>query len=219
MNAIPLPTQFLYEFSIDQDLVDRSLEYFLNSELKSGKTNLKDDHSIDILMMNNPGDEFNTCVYQKELFAEIQKCIDQVATKHFKNTQLAICDSWITRGKFGQKCEPHHHSYSIFSGLLYMTDQERSETIFTLTDPFFSRLEYLFGPGMNEQPYKFTVKPKKGKLIIWDSSIKHKIGTVAEKNTRYTLAFNTWPTGLVSQIPSMKLKANLVDVAQLSQKD
>lgn len=217
MNTIQLPTQCLYEFSIDQDLVDRSLEYFLNLDVKFKRVG--GEYGTEVSMMNHTNDGFNDCIYHEELFIEIQKCVDMVAEKHFTNTKFAICDSWLTRSSFGQRCEQHCHAYSIFSGLLYMTDQEKAETIFSLPDPFYSRLETLFRPSMKQQPYMFTVKPVKGKLIIWDSSIEHKIGRMAEKNKRYTLAFNTWPTGLISKHLTAQLKLNVVDVIQLSHKD
>lgn len=218
MKMIPLPTQFLYEFQIDQDLVDRSLEYFLNLGLTSAKADIREDFSAEVMMRDSLS-KFPTCIYHKELFAEIQKCIDQIGEKHFKDTRFSICDSWLTRSHFGQKSGEHHHAYSIFSGLLYMTDQERSETKFLLSDPFYKQYESLFNGTVKDQSYTYDIKPEKGKLIIWDSSIKHKIGTVSEKNTRYTLAFNTWPTGIISHMPTRKLMSNVVDVAELSQKD
>lgn len=217
MNTIQLPTQCLYEFSIDQDLVDRSLEYFLNLDLKF--QSIGEGYDAEYSMMNHTNDGFIDCIYHEELFIEIQKCVDMVAEKHFTNTKFAICDSWLTRSSFGQRSKQHCHAFSIFSGLLYMTDQEKAETIFYLPDPFYSKHGTLWKPLMKQQPYMFTVKPVKGKLIIWDSSIEHKIGRMADKNKRYTLAFNTFPTGLISKGLTAQLKLNVVDVIQSSHKD
>jgi len=221
MNAIPLPTQFLYEFSIDTSIVDRSLEHFLSFNLSSRPALLDTLNSVEGVGLNDVLDKTGksiTCLYHKELFDELQKCVDQVAEKHFKNTKLAICDSWLTRARFGQTSGLHFHPCSVFSGLLYMTDQDHSETMFYLQDPFHSKNRHLFGPSLNEVPYRYAVKPKKGKLILWDSSIDHKIGTLTEKNIRYTFAFNTWPTGEISNWFTGKLTSNVVDVEQLSQK-
>jgi len=223
MNAIPLPTQFLYEFSIDPAIVDKSLEYFLSLDLQSRPSLLDVPNSMEGVGLNQVLDlggksESVTCLYHKELFDELQKCVDQVAEKHFKTTKLAICDSWLTRSKFGQASGVHFHQCSVFSGLLYMTDQERSETLFYLHDPFYMRNQHLFGLSMNEIPYKYTVKPVKGKLLLWDSSIDHRVGPLTEKNIRYTFAFNTWPTGMISNLFTGKLTSNVVDVEQLSQK-
>lgn len=219
MKTIPLATQFLYEFSIDPNLTDRALEYFLSLELVPRKSVLEVQNATEGLGLDDPTDKSKSCLYHKELFDELQKCVDQVSEKHFKDTKLAICDSWMTRSKFGQTSDFHYHAYSLFSGLLYMTDQQKSETIFYLPDPYHARLNVIFGPDMKEIPYKFNIKPEKGKLIIWDSSLNHKIGTLAEKNIRYTLAFNTWPTGVIGKNFTGKLKADVVDVSQLSQKD
>jgi len=220
MNSIPLPTQFIYEFSIDQDLVDKSLEYFLSLDFKSVNST-KDSNSTEYLTLTGIDNKTGlpiTSFYHKELFDELQKCIDQVSEKHLKNQKLVICDSWVTRSKFGQQGQGHWHSWSVFSGLLYMTEQEKSHTIFSLEDPFFEKYKHPFGVRcVNYIPYNFSIKPVKGKLIIWDSSLSHRIGPVPEKNTRYTFAFNTWMTGNVSIYPTGNLISNVVDVAQQHQ--
>ena len=220
MNAIPLPTQFIYEFSIDQDLVDKSLEYFLSLDFKSVKS-IKDTNSTELLELTGittKNGHTVTSFYHKELFNELEKCIDQVAKKHFKDQKLVICDSWLTRSKFGQSGFPHWHAWSVFSGLLYMTDQEKSHTIFSLDDPFFEKYKNPFGTdSVNKIPYDFSIKPVKGKLIIWDSSLLHRIGPVTEKNTRYTLAFNTWMTGNISTLSTGTLICDVVDVEKMHQ--
>jgi len=220
MNAIPLPTQFIYEFSIDQDLVDRSLEYFLSLDFKSLKS-VKDPDSAELLELTGVTTKNGhtvTSFYHKELFNELEKCIDQVAKKHFKDQKLAICDSWLTQSKFGQQGEAHWHSWSVFSGLLYLTDQEKSNTIFSLEDPFYEKYKHPFGDrALNNIPYNFSVKPVKGRLIIWDSSLIHRIGPIPEKNTRYTLAFNTWMTGNISTLSTGTLICDVVDVEKMHQ--
>jgi hypothetical protein len=220
MNAIPLPTQFIYEFSIDQDLVDRSLEYFLGLDLKSVNSirNINSPEFLESKGLNDKHGNSVTNVYYKELFDELQKCVDQVGAKHFNNQQFAICDSWLTRSKFGQQGVAHWHALSVFSGLLYLTDQEKSHTIFSLEDPFYEKYKHPFGHMiLNNIPYNFSIKPVKGKLIIWDSSLLHRIGPIPEKNTRYTLAFNTWMTGNISSLPTGALTSDVVDVAQTHQ--
>jgi hypothetical protein len=220
MNTIPLPTQFIYEFSIDQDLVDRSLEYFLGLDLKSVNS-IRNINSPEFLESTGINDRYGnavTSVYYKELFDELQKCVDQVGAKHFNNQTFAICDSWLTRSKFGQSGLPHWHAWSVFSGLLYMTDQEKSHTIFSLDDPFFEKYKHPFGTeSVNKIPYDFSIKPVKGRLIIWDSSLLHRIGPIPEKNTRYTLAFNTWMTGNISTLSTGTLISDVVDVEKMHQ--
>ena len=220
MNTIPLPTQFIYEFSIDQDLVNKSLEYFLSLNLKSVNSirNINSPEFLESTGINGRYDNTVTSVYYKELFDELQKCVDQVGAKHFKDQKLVICDSWLTRSKFGHEAKAHWHALSVFSGLLYLTDQEKSHTIFSLEDPFYEKYKHPFGDvALNNIPYNFSIKPVKGKLIIWDSSLLHRIGPIPEKNTRYTLAFNTWMTGNISSLPTGTLISDVVDVEKMHQ--
>lgn len=210
----PLTNIFLYEFDLDPNLADRVLEDFLKKPYKA--VNHVNYSASAKALYNNAKTDWESW-FDKELFVELQKYIDQVCDIHFSNSKLAICDSWLTKTDFGQRGEFHHHPFSIFSGLLYFTDHEKGNTVFLIEDPIYKKYSQLFSQTIKLQKYEYASQPKKGKLIIWDSHINHKISTHTDKKSRYTLAFNTWFTGVVGYDRTAKLISHVVDVEQQNQ--
>ena len=221
----PLASTFVYEFNIDTNLVDRALEDILKKPTSVTSSNQLTQHRTQILFHKNNDNNF-TPIFHKELFTQLQNCIDQVCELHFSQGKLAICDSWLTRTYFGEKSEMHSHSFSIFSGVLYCTEHYRAPTLFELEDLFYKKYEKLFHNTIKPQTHQLLSHPKKGKLLIFDSQIRHGILHNVNKNKsgfwrpdapRYTIAFNTWFTGQIGPARTARLTSNVVDVEQQNQ--
>ena len=204
---------------IDEELVNQAMPKFLSYEntksISSGNNNSSGTDANAVYPVNSNGDLIP--VFDENLFAEIQNCVDQVTNIHFKDgIKLAICDSWITKANMGQRGTWHIHQLSFISGLLYLTDHEKSETLFWLDDPFYKNHKTMYDYILRQQEYIVKVQPKKGKLILWDSTVAHKLSPNLDKNIRYTLAFNTFLTGNISQFSSMRLSLHCNDVKEQS---
>jgi hypothetical protein len=115
-----------------------------------------------------------------------------------------------------QDSRMHYHTNSIFSGLLYLTDHEKSETIFEMEDAFYNKWERILKVKRVNHVYKSY--PKKGKLLIFPSNIAHKIGKHLDKNIRHTFSFNTWVDGIIGSDPTQYLESCLTDVQTMNQK-
>lgn len=212
MKELPLPNTFVYEFDIDDTLVDESLNFFLDEHDKFGSTfvnGMKDSMVHSDLVISHDDKGRLKANYYKPLFEELQKCIDEVCNLHFENTQLAICDAWMTKSTFGKSLRSHYHSYSIFSGLVYLTEHKNSNTVFELNDIFFEKNQSIFSHTIKKRTYKLSYKPKKGKVLIWRSDLLHHTEPNNDKQVRYTLSFNTWPTGIINDSPAAGLKLNV----------
>lgn len=216
MNKIPFANRNFYEFFIDTDLVDEALQDILKRELYISQYTFPTTENSNKTPSQSIYDKNQKPIYHKELFDELQKCVDEVSNIHFTNVKLSINDSWMTRSKFSESSQLHHHSLSIFSGLLYMTDSSKTLTSFSIPDPFYDKLFNLFGPVLKKQYYEYNSVPKKGRLIIWESDITHYIKPNKDTHTRYTLAFNTWPTGTIYDRPTQRLTANVEDIQSQS---
>lgn len=201
-EKIQLTTLDLYQFKCDETLIDRALD-----DIK--KSPIVWDHYGNDPLDNTTGSlgymnkEATESYYHEELFTWVQGCIDTVAAIHYPNKKLTISDSWPTKNKFGTNARPHWHACSIVSGLLYLTTHTKSETNFIFSDPW-------------QEPYNLfrlidnkvvKISPEKGKLIIFMSNMMHSVETHTDlKNpNRYTMAFNTFFTGVVSDSVSGKL--------------
>lgn len=194
MNKITLPRDFIFEFQLDKSLVDNYLTQVKNSNIKflSSHTQETTNYAYPI-------------VYNKELVSEITQCINQVGSLYFQKNILKISDIWLTKTEMMQVSRLHDHGLSIFSGLLYLHDSN-TETIFTVTDEFVKRHFSLFGDLVkNNFDNSIKIKPQIGKLLIWPSYIKHKVSTNKTKDTRYTLAFNSFLDGELSLFATKRL--------------
>lgn len=209
MNEIPLPNIFIHEFFIDIDLVEKALDYFISLENVDSIKTTRSDNSTSVIYPKN-SEQQTLSMYHPELFVEIEKCVDTVCEIYLENQKLKISDAWLTKTNFGGNTLTHMHSLSLFSGLLYLTDHERSETVFYVDNPFEKNYG-IFKAVLKKREYSYSSKPKKGKLLIWDSHLNHKINTHNDQKTRYTLAFNTFLTGKIYDHPSARLELDLKD--------
>lgn len=220
MEKINLPNLCMYQFSVDTKLVDDALDYFLKlDDINYKRIETDAVRSFDVYpgsMARETDEKPYIPLYHKELFEVLYKCINEVSANHFTNVQLGISDSWLTKTNFGEESTEHFHQCSIFSGLLYCTDHPRSETLFYTVDEFHNRWQQIF--PTKQQNFTYKSNSVKGKLLIFPSTIKHKISRHSDKKIRHTFAFNTWINGMISDHPTRYLESNLIDPDYLNQK-
>jgi len=199
MNKISLSSTFIYEFDIDTSIVDRYLEKFLDCK------NVKEYHGYNNDKIKNTSvalsatDEQNNVInfYDKDMLDYVQLCLDEVSDLYV-NFKVVICDTWVTRTKFGQIGNWHTHSNSMFSGVVYLTDHNDGHTEFEIRDPLQNKLTpWISQDIIKNINYITRYKPQRGKMLIWPSSLVHRISLSRDKNTRYTLSFNSWPSGQI----------------------
>ncbi len=213
MNKIQLSNHIIYEFDIDLPIVDKALDNFLSMKNIQTQKSIKDGTTTTIgIFGKNESDGSYQPISDPTLNAEIEKYLDIVSNIHFKDIKLKICDSWLTKTIFGSFSSTHYHPYSIFSGLVYLTDHKRSETVFILDDPIYSKYSNMLSYSVKNTEYSHKVNPQKGKLLIWESGLKHKVNPHTDKKDRYTFAFNTWFTGEVSNHNTNRLRLDVIDV-------
>jgi hypothetical protein len=203
-----------YEFQAELSLVDEVSEYVKTIEygpigqpvdvsqaVSSGRA---PGTNIGYIIENNQHKSF----YHEGLYNYFQNCVDQVAKKHFTKFDLKISDLWSTRTKFGMQAGSHKHELSVFSGLLYLTDTNKSQTVFTIPDMFYDTWSHFISSDMIRQNQEIKITAEKGKLIIWPSMLQHKIHVHTEQSTRYTIAFNTMFSG-ANVMPTARLKLSV----------
>lgn len=130
--------------------------------------------------------------HNQQLYDWLYDCLNVVSDKHLKNINLKIVDLWSVKTKFGEAAVLHNHTNSMFSGVYHLTDCDRSELVFQSPDNFYEQWKFLLADNLQNVPNRVSVKPKKGKLYIWPSSLLHSINPHTQTMPRYSLAFNTF---------------------------
>jgi len=113
---------------------------------------------------------------------------------------LEMSSSWLVRLMPGQQSHSHTHANSIFSGVLYLNAEEKCGDIVFNTSAIDDRniIQYLNPPIKNRNIYNdrvYTVTPQKGLLLIFPSTLQHKVERNCSNSERVSLAFNYFLKG------------------------
>lgn len=139
-----------------------------------------------------------TCYFNKELYDFLDTCLSPIYKKHFTNaTNHVITDVWPTKSIFGRQSTFHSHGHSIFSGLVYLHDSKTS-TLFRFEDQLEKVWKHFVTMNSLNSELIYESKAIKGKVIIWPSILEHKINLHKEKQPRFTIAFNSFWNGRLS---------------------
>jgi uncharacterized protein (TIGR02466 family) len=112
---------------------------------------------------------------------------------------------WANKTEFLGKHHKHTHANSIYSGIIYLTDNEDSgATRFYYPNPYRYFEVGLMGL-FNLSPFNqqtnpksfFDFYPKRGKMIIFPSNVEHETITNRKKSKRYSISFNTFIKGKI----------------------
>jgi hypothetical protein len=218
MKKIPIGTH-IYEFQCDPILINQvytevstSDKIIWSSAMSSDKMESSDSEIIQAFPQMGYFDKARTVsYYHPALYDWFDDCISKVVEDSIPSTKLTITEAWLNKLKFGQESKRvHHHSMSVYSGLLYLTTH--AGTSFTNFYPGDEATKIMdnclnFGSGQKNgriidpktDKNIFLSAPLAGKLLIFPSNLKHNISIHKDiKNIRYTLAFNTFFDGLIS---------------------
>jgi len=193
MNTLNIISVPLYEFVADEQLTDAVLSDVKNLDFK--KSNLGNNTSS------------NNFYYHPKLFEFFDKCLSELKDKLQIHPiiELPIISCWVNKNSKFQYHHYHNHSNSIISGIFYLTTHESGDTVFTIPDPWYDRINNptILVTTNNSSSYNQVSpriigknKPVKGKLILFPSHINHKVLPLTETGVRYTIAFNTFFSGV-----------------------
>lgn len=135
----------------------------------------------------------------------IEKCLHEylMATYCPKNdTRLKLTQSWLNWTKPGQHHHKHAHPNSLISGCFYVNAHRTTDKI------FFYREEYqrIDMPPVEWNPYNsksWWYSVGSGDLVLFPSSLTHMVQPVEGEDTRISLAFNTFPIGVIGDENSL----------------
>lgn len=113
--------------------------------------------------------------------------------------QLGFSQSWISQKSTDELHAPHHHSNSVFSGVLYFEDKKDIEPINFMNPNVIQHYQpnYFFLPRTAEDQNIFNYQqisynPVFKELIIFPSWLKHGVEANKSSTPRKSLAINTF---------------------------
>ena len=115
------------------------------------------------------------------------------------SNKFEITTSWFTKSIPGQSSNSHNHNNCMFSAVLYLQTSENCGNIIFM-DSGDRRYNLVKNDYNLYNSTEWGVKPVDGLLVIFPSEVNHKIAKNKSDTTRYSLAFNLVPTGLIGNL-------------------
>lgn len=184
----PLFAEPIFRVNIGDAITDEQVDFIKNLEMVENRQNLISEN---LYIFEEP-----------ELLgikAAVQKALDTYARDVMGIAQkLYVTQSWSLINQPNIGMHGHSHSNSLISGSLYYTDMPEpvAGMIFN-RHRTYQQLELT--PTRDKQSIYNTplniIKPKKGEVILFSSSLQHFVELNTSKQPRYSIAFNTFIKG------------------------
>lgn len=201
-KKISLFPTILYQFKIDDYLIDELKEIILNEYKEWGSSKY-----ISVSPDNQHKRDFN-CI------KEISKILDTEVLAILENMKVMrvshyISGMWHNVSREPYQHQQHTHPNSFLSGIIYVNCPGGcGNTVFT--DPVSERKVFL--PDLfdmnQENARTFSIKPEKGLVTIFPSWLNHQVnnGTMKSTDLRISTAFNYNLHGKANQLNTARLE-------------
>jgi len=192
-NIFPIP---VYTTEIDRRFTKQELN-FVKEQKKHCSKNTGNINTKDNYILNRK--EFKNI--KKFLNKHCKNYLDTVICPK-NNLELYITQSWLNYTEADQYHHKHNHPNSIVSGVLYFdSDIKNDKILFSKSNspqikPIIDNTKFNL---WNSETWFFPVET--GKLIMFPSSTTHQVENKKGKNTRISLAFNTFYKGTIGSNP------------------
>lgn len=204
IDAISIP---FYEFHSGRELAEEVL-----ADVKTK------NFSVDALEQGNLYNDY----YHEKLFNFFESSVKSVKNLYYKDTlEFPIVDCWVNEYKTMNRLKHHYHSNSVISGVYYLTEHEKDySTVFNANNPWTYHSNNNAVTHLNvvktDIPLVGELVPEVGKLILFPASLMHYMSTISprDKVHRYTIAFNTFADGVVTEYPTTKLQIKSISVKE-----
>ena len=195
----PTPVGF---FNFGEEFTQQELSILMGLEQKKNEGNLR---SIESNVLSIPGLE--------RLKGFVFDCVDNYFREIYRpffEVSLRVTQSWVNYTNENQYHHKHRHSNSFVSGVFYIqtNDQDRI-TFYKHLDQSLRITAKEFTP-INSESWWFETKT--GALLLFPSGLEHMVEAKKTTGTRVSLAFNTFPVGIVGDKMALN-EANLIKVA------
>jgi len=185
---------------LDRPFTEVELAFFAKQS-NNVKRNSGNNASKDTYVLRNP--EMLNLV--KELNKNIAEYVAKVIVP-VEGVTPYITQSWLNYTKPGEYHHKHHHENSLISGVLYIQAEDKKDKIHFFDDTKHTITVKAKEFNVFNSP-SWWVGVKTGNLILFPSYIDHMVETTESKNTRISLAFNVFMSGILGdQIGLTELK-------------
>lgn len=175
-------------FKYDKKLNDTATKDLLNKERKANEGNFS---SKDTEILNSP------------LLKDLRDFIERSISVYFnsivcpkKEVSLRITQSWLNFTGENQYHHQHNHANSFLSGCFYVNADKETDKIYFFKNEV-RQIEIATDNFNIYNSSSWWLPVNTNDLILFPSSLTHKVATVTTPGERISLAFNTFPVGYI----------------------
>ena len=176
-------------FTLPRILTSDEIDFVLTQKTTNNDSNVS---SIDNRILNKA--ELNDI----RLFC--QNSIDEFYKKIYApklDNRLIITQSWANYTYPGQFHHRHNHPNSFLSGVFYIQANKNTDKII-FYNPDYEQLKQLTDDYNIYNSESWFLEVGTGTLLLFPSKLWHMVPTVSNlSNVRVSIAFNTFPTGIL----------------------
>jgi uncharacterized protein (TIGR02466 family) len=137
----------------------------------------------------------NRYILNEKILKNFKEFIEKYINEYTKNilkteSELIITQSWSNTNDFEESHHPHSHPNSILSGVFYLNSVNGTPIIFEKSKNDNISIISKEYDVLNAE--YFAIDPAPGDLIIFPSTLKHKVLKNKTKETRISISFNTF---------------------------
>ena len=185
-GIFPVP---IYQTTLSRELSTEEKNFLNNLEKTKNAYNYNSKNNYVL-------DEKPLASLKEDLFLRVDDYFQKIITPK-DNVSPYITQSWVNWTQSGEEHPKHAHSNSIFSGVFYIDADEEYDSIV-----FFKRHTY---ESLSIEPNEFHLfnseswnfKVKTGDIILFPSTLGHKVESKIGDNIRTSLSFNTFVKGTI----------------------
>ena len=186
MNIHSLFPTPLAQVNLNRKLTDSEYQAIINQPFKTDMVNKISDN-LKMLDIPELSQIKAFCEYYTTEFWE-RAYVPQAGLK------LNITLSWANYLEKGEWCNMHNHSNSIISGVFYVQTESDDAIMFHKSQEY-QRLAWL---NQHDTPWNAEgamFPAVEGDLLLFPSSLTHRIIPVMHDKVRISLSFNSWLSG------------------------
>ena len=132
---------------------------------------------------------------EHKLYSEVKKeiatCVNDYISLLKHNVKgIKIVSSWANKLDKKEHIQPHSHSNSYICGVIHLSNGGD----LMLRRPDIADMFTLVSDYEKQEDMFFRVPAIAGQLVLFPSKLIHSVLSHDDSITRYSIAFNTWPT-------------------------
>lgn len=181
----PIP---VVSYKLDREFTKQELDFVLNQDTYKNMGNTTSNNTY---ILDNP--------VLEDLKKFAASCVENFARNIYlvpNNINFRITQSWLNYSKKGEWHHGHYHPNSFYSGVIYIQAvADKDKIIFDRGTRPTIKINNLQWNHFNSDSW--WIPATTGDLILFPSSLDHKVDPVVTEETRISLAFNTFPVGAI----------------------